>query len=91
MAVAQKNRRIDIRIKESQKKVLSYAASLRHQNLSNFVLHSALREAEYALAEKVHFQLSEAKWKEFCTALDSPAKEIPQLKQLFEGPKLFHE
>ena len=91
MAVTQKNERIDIRIKKSQKRLLSYAASLRHQNLSNFVLYCALKEAEYALAEKVHFQLSEEKWKEFCAALDSPAKEIPQLKQLFEGPNLFHE
>jgi len=91
MALAQKDERIDIRVKKSQKKLLSYVASLRNENLSNFIIHCALVEAENTLAEKVHFQLPEAKWKEFCAALESPAKEIPQLKKLFEGPNIFHE
>ncbi|QAT17992.1 hypothetical protein BU251_02575 [Candidatus Velamenicoccus archaeovorus] len=91
MALAQKNERIDLRIEDSQKDLLVYAASLRHQKLSAFVLASALREAEDLVADKAHFQLPQAQWKAFCIALDRPAKEIPALKKLFQGRSIFHE
>jgi len=84
MAIAQKNRRIDLRIENSQKDFLMYVAALRHKKLSAFLLDSALKEAEELIANKSHFQLPERKWKAFCSALDSPAREIPKLKRLFK-------
>lgn len=91
MALAQKNERIDLRIENSQKNLLLYAASIRNEKLSAFVLDSALKEAENLIAEKAHFQLPKTQWKAFCAALDRPAREIPQLKKLFQEKNIFHE
>src|SRR5258707_70437 len=46
MSTIQKDTRIDLRIQNSQKDFLVYAASLRNQKLSAFVIDSALKEAE---------------------------------------------
>lgn len=91
MATIQKDTRIDLRIENSQKEFLVYAASMRNVKLSTFVLDSALKEAEELVTNKVHFPLTDHQWKAFCAALDRPAREIPQLKKLFKEPNIFHE
>ncbi|HLF17939.1 MAG TPA: DUF1778 domain-containing protein [Candidatus Omnitrophota bacterium] len=91
MAITQKDTRIDLRIENSQKDFLMYAASLLKMKLSAFVLDCALKEAEALVASKVHFPLPANQWKLFCEALDKPAREIPQLKKLFQGPTGFDE
>ncbi len=90
MATIQKDTRIDLRIENSQKDFLVYAASLRNMKLSSFVLDCALKEAEEMVANKVHFQLPEKQWKAFCSALNRPAREISKLKKLFKEPKSFN-
>jgi uncharacterized protein (DUF1778 family) len=42
-----------------------------------------------ALAERTRFVLTPAKWQEFNTALDAPAREIPALRKLFNEPSVF--
>jgi len=91
MATIQKNTRIDFRIDNKQKKFLMYVASLRQKKLSAFILESAMKEAEELMADRNNFQLPEPQWKAFCEALDSPAREIPKLKNLFKGPDIFNE
>lgn len=91
MATVVKNSRIDVRIEDSQKNFLMYAAALSNKKLSAFVLDSALKEAEDLISDKNYFQLSGRQWKVFCSALDRPAKEIPKLKKLFKEPVIFDE
>lgn len=91
MATAQKASRIDLRIKDSQKNFLVYAASLQEEKLSAFVLDSALKEAEEVVAQTRHFALPDKQWKAFCRALDRPAREVPKLRKLFTGPRVFDE
>lgn len=86
-----KDDRIDLRVKHSQKNFLNYAASLRNMKLSAFVLYSAVKTAEETVTEKIHFSLSQKQWNSFCEALDKPARKIPKLKKLFEGPDIFDE
>ena len=90
MAITQKDTRIDLRIENSKKDFLIYAASMRNIKLSAFVLDSALKEAGDLIASKVHFPLTDRQWKSFCAALDRPARTIPKLKKLFAGPDVFH-
>ncbi len=90
MATTQKDMRIDLRIENSQKNFLIYAASLRNTKLSTFLLDSALKEAEELVASKVHFPLSNQQWEAFFSTLDRPARTIPQLKKLFKEPNIFH-
>lgn len=82
----QKDRRIDIRVETKQKSLLNYAASILEMKLSTFVLTSALKEAETVVADTAHFSLPKKQWDAFCSALDRPARAIPQLKRLFSGP-----
>ena len=91
MATIQKDTRIDLRIENSQKDFLVYAASLRRMKLSAFVLDSALKEAEELVASKINFILPVQQWKNFRSAMDKPARVIPKLKNLFKGPDVFHE
>lgn len=91
MPTKQKNDRIDVRVKTSQKRYLVYAASLREMKLSAFVLDSALKQAEEVVNQNVHFALPDKQWKAFCAVLDQPAREIPKLKMLFAKPSIFDE
>lgn len=90
MPTVQKDTRIDLRIGNSQKEFLIYAASLKKMKLSAFVLNSAIKEAEELLANKTQFALPEAQWKAFSAALDRPARENPKLKKLFKMTSVFH-
>ena len=90
MTTIQKDTRIDLRIENSKKDFLVYAATLRHKKLSAFVIDSALKEAEELVANKVQFPLTDHQWKVFCSALDRPAREIPKLRKLFKGPNVFN-
>ena len=83
MATTQKDTRIDLRIENSQKDFLVYAAGLMKMKLSAFVLNSAIKEAETLVATQTQFALAEGQWKAFSAALDRPAREIPKLKKLF--------
>jgi uncharacterized protein (DUF1778 family) len=88
---AHKDDRLDLRVETDQKGFLNYAAKIRHMKLSAFVLASALKEAEAVVADKVIFSVSAQQWRAFCTALDTPARKIPKLRQLFSGPAKFRE
>jgi uncharacterized protein (DUF1778 family) len=84
-----KDTRIDLRVTNSQKDFLNHAATLQNMKLSNFILDSALKEAQNFVANKTHFLVSEKQWKAFCKVLDRPAREIPELKRLFAEPDIF--
>ena len=90
MPAIQKDTRIDLRIGNSQKDFLVYAASLKNMKLSAFVLNSAIKEAEDLVANKTQFVLPEAQWKAFSAALDRPARENVKLKKLFKSMNIFH-
>ena len=90
MPVIQKDTRIDLRIENSQKDFLIYAANLKNLKLSAFVLNSAIKEAEDLVANKTQFALPEAQWKAFNTALDRPARDNAKLKKLFNAADIFH-
>lgn len=90
MPVVQKDTRIDLRIENSQKDFLIYAASLKNMKLSAFVLNSAIKEAEDMVANKTQFTLGSPQWKAFSAALDRPARENPKLKKLFKTVDIFH-
>ncbi len=90
MPVIQKDTRIDLRIENSQKDFLVYAATLKSMKLSAFVLSSAIKEAEDLVASKTEFALPEGQWKAFSAALDRPARDNPKLRKLFKAADIFH-
>jgi len=84
-----KDERIHVRASTSAKSLLQEAASVTHKNLSDFLLETALVEAESVLANRRKFDLTESKWKEFQVLLDRSAKSKPRLKKLLTQPGVF--
>ena len=83
--------RLNIRVSEHEKDVITKAAITLNTTVSRFVLQKAYAEAQAVLAEQSQFRLTEKKWRKFCKALDAPPKDIPALRKLLTEPGVFDE
>jgi uncharacterized protein (DUF1778 family) len=81
--------KLDLRVSRSTKRALEAAASASHRSVSAFVLESALARADEMLADRRTFNLSKAKWTEFLTALDAPARPLLRMQRLLTEPGFF--
>jgi uncharacterized protein (DUF1778 family) len=82
------NERMNLRIRRDQKATLLRAAALRNTDLTDFVIHNALREAEAVIQEADHLKLSERDSLRVLDLLENPpapnakllntAKALPQ-------------
>jgi uncharacterized protein (DUF1778 family) len=81
--------RLNLRIAPAVKAMLRHAAKLRKASLTDFVVRSSQDAAEAVLAQQNRFVLPKAQWLAFHAALDAPAREIPELKQLLAEPTVF--
>ena len=73
-ALPRKDDVIQIRASSEMKAILTRAANLRGQNLSEFVLDSARQQAEDTLLDQRVFFLNDADHAKFVALLDAPAK-----------------
>lgn len=83
--------RLNIRISQHEKDVITQAAGTLNTTVSKFIIQKAYAEAEAILADKSEFLLSEKEWQEFCRALDKPPKNISKLRRLLTEPGVFDE
>ena len=81
--------KIQLRMRQAQKEIISRAASIKQTTMTNFVVERAFEAAQQILADQVHFSLSPEKWDEFCAALDAPPRELPELRKLLTSPSVF--
>ena len=79
---ARRNDMIQIRASAETKAILTRAAALRGQNLSEFMLDSARRQAEDALLDQRNFFLAPDAYDAFLALLDAPAQPNPRLTAL---------
>lgn len=79
---ARKDDVIQIRASAETKAILTRAAALRGQKLSEFMLDSARREAEDALLDQRNFFLEPDAYDAFLALLDAPATPDPRLVEL---------
>lgn len=79
---ARKDDVIQIRASAETKAVLTRAAALRGQKLSEFMLDCARRQAEEALLDQRNFFLEPAAYDAFLALLDAPTKPDPRLVEL---------
>jgi uncharacterized protein (DUF1778 family) len=68
---------------------LRAAALAERKSVSEFVLDTALREAEERLADRRVFTLDAKRWGAFVAALDAPPRRNPRLERLFREPSVF--
>jgi uncharacterized protein (DUF1778 family) len=81
---ARKDDVIQIRASAGMKAILSRAASLRGQKLSEFMLDSARREAEEAILDQRTFFLDAEQHEQFLAMLDAPPAPSPALEALMK-------
>lgn len=89
MQPVSRSERLDIRISPAAKRLLQSAAETRHKTLSEFVLDTALIEAENTIAERRQFGLNTEAWQAFQHALDAPPRAHSRLQRLLQEPSVF--
>jgi uncharacterized protein (DUF1778 family) len=81
--------KLDLRLSPAAKKTLQAAATAARKSVSEFVLDTALSEAEERLADRRIFTLNGKGWDAFVAALDAPPSHHPRLERLFREPSEF--
>ena len=81
--------KLDLRLTRAAKRTLQAAATAQRKSVSEFVLDSALSEAEERLADRRVFTLESKNWDAFIAALDAPPRRHPRLERLFREPSVF--
>jgi len=81
--------RLELRLSRAAKQTLQAAANAERKSVSEFVLDTALSEAEGRLADRRVFSLDGKKWQAFVAALDAPPRRHPRLERLFQEPSAF--
>ena len=71
--------------------MLRAASDATQTTISDFVLRSATRAAEDALADKRVFVLETVAWEELVAALERPAADISGLRELMTAPSILQE
>lgn len=78
-----KSQRIDLRATERQEALLRRAAEATDRTLTDFVLGSAVEQAERVLADRRWFTASEEQFSEFVRLLDAPLPTTSKFDRLF--------
>jgi uncharacterized protein (DUF1778 family) len=81
--------KLDLRLTRAAKRTLQAAAAAQRKSVSEFVLDTALSEAEERLADRRVFTLDTKSWDAFLTALDAPPHRHTRLERLFREPSVF--
>lgn len=81
--------KLDLRLSKSAKQTLQDAATTVHKSVSEFVLETALSEAESRLSDRRVFTLDAEQWDAFIAALDAPPRRHARLERLFREPSVF--
>ncbi|MGH3825054.1 MAG: DUF1778 domain-containing protein [Pseudonocardiaceae bacterium] len=81
--------RINLRASARQEQLLKRAAAATDRTMTDFVLETAVVEAERVLADRRWFLIDDQRWDEFQRLLDRPARDLPKLRALLAEPAPF--
>lgn len=80
--MSSKSARIQIRISEWDKTLLSEAAAEKGVSLSEFMVSASVTRAQMELADRTSFVLNEQEWETFEAFLNAPPKRNEGLARL---------
>ena len=81
-----RSEKLDLRLTPAAKQMLYHAAAAAQRSVSDFVLESALAQAEETLADRRRFGLNAEQWEAFHAALDAAPRRHARLERLFTEP-----
>jgi uncharacterized protein (DUF1778 family) len=82
--------RLQLRLDARSKRLLQRAANYRRKSLTQFVLSTALEEAEKVVREETVVTLSEADWNIFYDALTNPPVPNAALRKAYRRYRKSH-
>jgi uncharacterized protein (DUF1778 family) len=80
--------KLSLRLTRAAKETLRAAATAERRSVGEFVLDTALSEAEERLADRQLFLLDARSWDAFVHALDAPPRRYARLERLFREPSV---
>ncbi len=86
---AARQSRINLRASTRQEQLLKRAAAATDRTMTDFVLETAVVEAERVLADRRWFLIDDERWDAFQHLLNQPARELPLLSALLAKPSPF--
>jgi uncharacterized protein (DUF1778 family) len=78
-----KHEKFALRVTARQKAVIEHAARLQQMTMTSFIVDKAYQAAAAVILEQRHLVLNDRQWQAFASVLNAPAKDLPQLHQLF--------
>lgn len=89
-ATSPKSQRINLRASAREESLLRRAAEAEDVTLTEFILRSAVGEAERVLADRQWFVASDMQFEQFLVALDQPVR-TERLATLFARESVFEK
>lgn len=86
-----KSERLQLRLTNQQKEIISKAARVKQTTMTNFILEKSYEAALEVLTEQTIFSLTDEEWDNFCQALEAPPKPIPALRKLLREKSIFDD
>ena len=86
-----RNRRLDLRITQSERELIERAIATTGSGLTEFVVGSAVEAAQRVLADRDRFDLTAQAAAAWEAVNDRPARDLPGLRALMERPSPFVE
>jgi uncharacterized protein (DUF1778 family) len=83
--------RINLRASSRQERLIRAAAAATDKTLTDFVLDTAVVQAEKVLADRRYFLLSDQQWADFDRLLSAPTPATPKLAALLAAPSPFSD
>jgi len=77
---------INIRATRTQRDTIDQAAALSGKSRTDFILESAVRDAQHVLLDQCFFQLDEASFNRVVELLDNPPEPSGVLRRLLATP-----
>lgn len=81
--------RINLRASARQEQLLKQAAAATDRTVTDFILETAVVEADRVLADRRWFLIDDECWGEFQRLLEQPARDLPKLRALLTQPSPF--
>lgn len=88
---ASRDQRINLRTSARQEQLLRRAAAATDRTMTDFILDSAVEQAERVLADRRWFMATEEQWAEFQRLLDAPLPSTARFERLAARPSPFTE
>lgn len=89
MVSVSRSEKLDLRLTADAKRRITAAAAVAQRSVSDFVLISALNQANETLADRQQFGLDADCWAAFQAALDAPPRPLPRTQRLLREPGVF--